>query len=156
MRRKWKTCALLVVLVQSLSWVWLFATLRTAACQASLSFAISQSLLKLMFIDLLMPSKHLILCRPLLPCLQSFQASGSFLKSQLFTWGGQNIGTSASASVLPMNIQGWFPLGLTGLISLQSKGIWRVFKGINSLVLNLLYGPTLATIHDYWKNHSFD
>jgi len=66
MRRKGKTCALLVVLVQLLSWVWLFATPWTAARQASLSFATSQSLLKLMFIDLLMPCKHLILCRPLL------------------------------------------------------------------------------------------
>ena len=119
MRRKWKTCALLVVLVQSLSWVWLFATLRTAACQASLSFAISQSLLKLMFIDLLMPSKHLILCRPLLPCLQSFPASGSFPMSQIFASHGQSIGASASASVLLINIQGWFPLGWTKPLSFR-------------------------------------
>ena len=62
-------------------------------------------------------------------CFQSFPASGSFPMSQLFTSGGQSIGTSASASVLPMNIQHWFPLGLTGLISLQSKGLWRVFSG---------------------------
>ena len=66
MRRKWKTCALLVVLVQSLSWVWLFATLRTAACQAPLSFTVSRSLLKLMSIEPVKPSNHLILCRPLL------------------------------------------------------------------------------------------
>ena len=65
------------------------------------------------------------------------------------------------ASVLPMNIQGWFPLELTGLISLQSKGLSRVFsnttfQSINNSVLTFLYGPTLTSIHDYWKNHSFD
>ena len=63
-------------------------------------------------------------------CLQSFPASGSFPVSQLFPSGGQSVGASASASVLPMNIQGWFPLGLTGLISLQSKGLWRVFSSV--------------------------
>ena len=93
--------------------------------------------------------------------LQSFPASGSFLMSQLFTSGGQSIGPSASASALPMNTQEWFPLGLTGWISLQSKGLSRVFstpqfKSINSSVLSFLYSPTLTTIHDYWKNHSFD
>ena len=61
-------------------------------------------------------------------CLQSFPASGSFPVSRLFTSGGQSIGASASASVLPMNIQGWFPLGLTGLTSLLSKGLLRVFS----------------------------
>ena len=65
---------------------------------------------------------------PFSSCLQSFPSSGSFLKSQLFTSGGHNIGTSASASVLSMNIQDWFPLGLTGLISLQSKGLSRIFS----------------------------
>ena len=65
---------------------------------------------------------------PFSSCLQSVPASGSFPMSQLFSWGGQSTGVSASASVLPMNIQGWFPLGLTGLISLQSKGLSRVFS----------------------------
>ena len=65
---------------------------------------------------------------PFFSCLQSFPASGSFLMSQLFTSGGQSIGASASARILPMNIQGWFPLGLTGLISLQCKGLSRVFS----------------------------
>ena len=97
-----------------------------AACQASLSFTISRSLLKLMSIELVMPFNHLILCCSLSSCLQSFPASGSFPMSQLFTSGGQN--TGASASVLPMNIQGLFPLGLTGWISLQSKGLSRVFS----------------------------
>ena len=94
---------------------------------------------------------------PFSSCLQSFLASGSFQMSQLFA----SDGASASASVLPMNIQNWFPLGLTGLNSLQSKGLSRVFsillfKSINSSVLSFLYGPTLTSIHDYWKNHSFD
>ena len=94
-------------------------------------------------------------------CLQSFPGSGSFPLSQPFTSGGQSIGASASASVLPRNIQDWFPLGWTGLISLQSKGLSRVFsnttfKNINSSVLSFLYGPTLTSIHNYWKNHSFD
>ena len=89
---------------------------------------------------------------PFASCLQSFLASGSFPVSQFFTSGGQMIGVSASASVLPMNIQDWSPLGLTGWISLQSKGLSRVFsntiKGINVLVLSFLYGPTLTSIHD--------
>ena len=93
--------------------------------------------------------------------LQSFPASGSFPVSQFFASGGQSIEVSASASVLPMNIQDWFPLGWTGWISLQSKGLSRVFsnttvQSINSSVLNFLHSPTLTSIHDYWKNHSFD
>jgi len=82
-------------------------------------------------------------------CFQSFPASGSFPMSQLFTSGGQSIGTSASASVLPMNIQDWFPLGWTGLISLQPKGLSRVFSSTtvqkhgNSSALSLLCGPAL-------------
>ena len=81
--------------------------------------------------------------------------------SQIFASGGQSIGASAPASVLPMNIQGWFTLGLTDLISLLSKGLSRSspapqFKSINSLALTFLYGPTLTSIHDYWKNVSFD
>ena len=74
-----------------------------------------------------MLSIHLILCHPFSFCLQSFPGSGSFPLNRLFTSGGQSIGASASASVLPLNIQGCFPLGLTGLISLQSKGLSRVF-----------------------------
>ena len=107
---------------QSLSCVWLFETPRTAACQASLSITNSQSLPKLMSIESVMPSNHLILCHPISSCLQSFSASESFSVSQFFALGGQSIGVSASASVLPMNVQDWFPLGWTGWISLQSKG----------------------------------
>ena len=126
----------LFVVVQSLSHVHLFTTPWTAVCQASLSFTIPCSLLKLMSIESVMPSSHLILCRPLsfsvilchplLLLLQSFPASGSFPMSQLFESGDQSIGASASVPVLPMNIQDWFPLGLTGLISLQSKGLSKI------------------------------
>ena len=100
----------------------------TATRQAPLSSTISQSFLKFMSIESVMLSNHLILCRLFSFCPQSFPASGSFPMSWLFTSGGQNIGASASASELPMNIQGWFPLGLTGLISVQSKGFSRVFS----------------------------
>ena len=161
--------------VQSLSHVLRFVTSWTAARQASLSVTNSRSLLKLTFKSV-MPSNHLILCRPLLllpsttttkslqscptmcdpmdcslpgfsihgifqatvlewgaiafspSCLQSFPKLESFQMSQLFASGGQNIGVSASTSVLPMNTQDWFPLGWTGWISLQSKGLSRVFS----------------------------
>ena len=113
--------------VQSLSCVWLSVTPWTAACQASLSFTISRSLLKLMSIKSVMPPNHLILCCPLLLLPSIFLRTGSFQMSQFFASGGQSIGVSASASVLPMNIQDWFPLGWTDLISLKSKGLLRVF-----------------------------
>ena len=93
--------------------------------------------------------------------LQSLPASGSFQMSQFFASDGRSIGVSASPSVLLVNIQDWFPLRLTGLISLQSKGLSRVFS--NTTVqkhqvfrTQLYYSPTLTSIHDYWKNHSFD
>ena len=114
--------------VQSLMHVRLFVTPWNVACKASLSITNSQSLLKLMYIKSVMPPNHLILCRPLLLPLQSFPASGSFQMSWFFAADGQSIGVSASASVLPMNIQDWFPLGLTRWISLQSKGFSRVFS----------------------------
>ena len=114
--------------IQSLSCVWLFATPWTAACQASLSITNSQSLLKFTSIALVMPSNHLIPCHPLLLQPSIFPASGSFQMSQFFASGGQITGVSASTSVLPMNIQDWFPLGLTGQISLQSKGLSKVFS----------------------------
>ena len=105
------------------SHVWVFATPQTAVRQVSLSSAISQSLLKLMDTEwwcYITTSSSVI---PFSSCLQSFPASGSFPKSWLFASGGQSIGVSTSASVLPMNIQGWFPSGLTGLISLQSSSV---------------------------------
>ena len=93
----------------------------TAVGQASLSLTNSQSLLKLISIESVMPSNHPSSVVPFFSCLQSFPASGSFQMSQFFTSGGQSIEVSASASVLPMNIQDWFPLGWTDWISLQSK-----------------------------------
>ena len=87
----------------------------------------SCSLLKLMPIESVMPSNHLILI-PFSSCLQSFPTSVSFPVSQFFLSGGQSIAASASAAVLPMNIQDWFPLGWTGWISLQSQGLSRVLQ----------------------------
>ena len=94
---------------------------------------------------------------PFSSCLQSFPASGSFLTSQFFESGGQSIGVSASASVLPMNIQDWFPLGLVGSPCSprdSQESSTPHFKSINSLVLSFLHSPTLTSIHDYWKYHS--
>ena len=115
-------------LVQLHSRVWLFATPWTAACQASLSITNFRSLFKPMSIELVMPSSHLILCLSFSSHSQSFPASESFQMSQFFALGGQSIEISALASVLPKNIQGWFPLGWTSWISLQSKGLLRVFS----------------------------
>ena len=96
-------------------------------------------------------------------CLESFPASGSFPISRFFPSGGQRIGVFALASVLPMNTQDWFPLGLTGLISMQSKGLSRVFSNTTvqkhqffGAQVSLYYSLTLTSIHDYWENHSFD
>ena len=96
---------------------------------------------------------------PFSSCPQSFLAPGYFPLSWLCTSGGQTIGVSAS--VLPMNIQGWFPLGLTGLISLRSKGLWRVFSNTTTwkhwffgVQPSLWFNSYIS--HDYWKNHSFD
>ena len=97
---------------------------------------------------------------PFSSCLQSFPASGSCQNLQFFTSDGRSIGVSASASVLPVNIQDWSPLGWTGWISLQSKRLSRVFFNTTGQKYQFfgtqLYGPTLTSIHDYWKNHSFD
>ena len=116
---------------------------------ASLSLAISWNLLKLMSIESVMPSNHLILCHHLLLLPSVFVSIRVFPLSWLFTSGGHSIGASASASVLPMNIQDWFPLGWTGLISLQPKGLSRVLSSTtvqkhgNSSALSLLCGPAL-------------
>ena len=114
--------------VWSLSRVWLFATPWTAACQVSLSFTISQSLLRLMSIESVMPFKHLILCCPL-PFLPSVFPSIRIFSNELaahIRW--PKCWSSASASVLPMSIQDCFPFGLTGLIALLSKRLSRVFS----------------------------
>ena len=118
----------IVVVVQSLRCARHFATLQTAAHQASLSFTISQNLLKFPSIDSVMASNHVLFCCPFSSHPQSFPAPRSFLVSWLFTQGGRSIGASASASILPKNIQRWFSLGLTGLISLLSEGLSGVFS----------------------------
>ena len=118
-----------VVVVQSPSPVQLFATPWTAACQPSLFFTICWSLFIFMSIKSVILSNHLILCRPLLLLLSVFPSIRVFSwVGQLFASGGQSIEASASASILPMHIQGWFPFRLTDLISLQSKGLSRVFS----------------------------
>ena len=91
-------------------------------------------------------------------CLQSFPATGSFQMSQFFTSGGHSIGVSALASVLTMNIQDWFPLGWTPCSprDSQESSPTPQFKSINSSVLSFLYSPILTSIHDHWKNHSFE
>ena len=98
---------------------------------------------------------------PFSSCPQSLPASESFPMSRLFAWGGQSIGVSALPSVLPKKSQDWSPLEWTGWISLQSKGLSRVFwtpqlKSVNSSALSLLHSPTLTSIHDHRKNHSLD
>ena len=137
------------------------ATPWTAACRASLSITNSRSLLKLMSIESVIHPTISSSVVPFSSCLQSSPASGSFPMNQLFTSNGQSIGASASASVLPMNIQDCFPLRLTGWISLLSKRLSRIFSNTTAQKYQLfrfsfLYSPTLTSIHDYWKNHSFD
>ena len=122
------------VVVQSLSPIWLFVTTWTAAHEASLSFTVSQSLLKLMSIELVMPSNHLILCHPLLlpSVFPSIRVFSSELAPQI-RWPKY---WSFSSSILPMNIQGWFPLGWTGLMSLLSKNLPQH----HSLKASILWG----------------
>ena len=140
-----------VVVFPLLSSVWLLATPWTIAQQAPLSSTISWSLLKLMFIESVMLFNHLTSATHFSFCLQSFPASGSFLISQLF-----ESGASATASVFPMNVQGWFPLGLTSLISLLSRGLSRVFSRTTVQKHQLFsiqssYGQILTFLHNYWK-----
>ena len=140
------------VVVHLLIHVQLSATLWTAACQALLSFTVSQSLLKLVSTVSVMPSNHLfhpLSQRPFSSCPQSFPASESFPGSQLFGSGGQSVG--ASASVLPMNIQGWFPLGSTGLISLLSMGSPRVFSSTTVGRVQKRKISGAETRQDIWK-----
>ena len=117
-----------------------------------------QEFAQLMPTKLMMPSNHLILCCPLLLLPSIFPSIRVFFNELTFPMGGQTIEASALASVLPMNIQNWFPLGLTGLISLLSNRLKTPpapqFESISSLVLSPLYGPTLFMIH-YWSGLSF-
>ena len=136
--------------VQSLSPVRLFATPWIAAHQASLSITNSQSPPKPMSIESVMPSNHLILVVPFSSCPQSLPASGSFPMSHLFAWGGQSIGVSDSASVLPMNTQDWTPLGWTGWIcspsDSQESSPTPQFKSINSSVPTYLFKNELISL----------
>ena len=118
--------SLYLPIVQSLSYIWFFPTPWTIECQASLSFTISWSVFRLISIESEMRYNYLILCHPLLLLPSIFPSIRVYTVSWLFASGGQIIGASASASVLPRNIHGWFPLVLTGLISLLSKGLSSV------------------------------
>ena len=121
---RWKT--FVSVVIHSLNCVRPFSTLWIAARKAPQSFTVSWSLLKFMSIELVMLYNHLNLCNPLLILPSVLPSIRYFLMSWLFASSGQSIGASSSALALPMSIQGWFPLGSTGLISLQSKGLSRV------------------------------
>ena len=146
-------------LLLSQSRVWLFVTPGTAACQVFLSFTISWSLLKLMSTESMTSSNHLILCCPLLLLSSTFSSIRSFSISLFFASSGPSI--RASESLLSMNIQGWFSLGLTAWSPCcprdsQEPSPAPQFESICSLALSLPHGPTLRSIHDYWKNHSFN
>ena len=143
----------IAVVIQLLSHVQLFVTPLTATWQFSLSFPISWSLLKLMSFESVRPSNHLILSHTPLPAFSLSWHQGLFQwvtslhqVAKVFT---------ASALVLPVNIQGWVPSGLICLLSQESSSTPQ-FKSINSFMLSLLYGPAFTSVCDYWKNHSFD
>ena len=148
--------------VRSLSHVQLFVTSWTAARQAFLSFTISQRLLKLMSIESVMPSNHLILCHPL-PCLPSIFPSIRVFSNESSLCIGWPKYWSFIFSISPSNESSglisfridWFDL-LAVHGTLQESSPTPQFKSINSLMLSLLYGPILTSIHDYWKKHSFD
>ena len=137
-----------------------FVTPCTAVHQASLSITNSQSLLKLMTIDSVMPSNHLILCLPLLLLPSVFPSIRVFSNDLVLHFRWPKYWSFSFSNSLLMNIQDWFPLGLAGLIPLQSKWFSRVFSSTtvqkHQFFGTQLYSPTLTSIHDYWKNHSFD
>ena len=151
----------LIIVVQSLSYVWLFVIPWTAACHASLSFIISQSLLKLMPIDSVMPSNHLILCHPLLLLPSIFPSIRVFSNELLFhtRWAKYwsfsfSINLSNEYSGLISFRIDWFDL-----LAVQGPLKYYLapqFKSISSSVLRLLCGSSLTSIHDCWKNYSFD
>ena len=149
---------------QLLSHVWSFATQWTAACQASFSLTLSQSLFKLMSIESVMSSSHLILCRSLLFLPSIFPRIRVFSKKMALhiRWPKY---WSFSFSITPSNEYSglisfrmdWLDLlAVQGILKTQESSPTPQFKSINSLSLSFLYSPTLTSIHDYWKNHSFD
>ena len=145
-----------ILLLLFICYVWLFATPWTTACQASLSFTVSWSLLKLRYMELVMPSSHLILCRPLL-LLPSIFPSIRVFSNELALCIRWPEYWSSSFSISPSNEYSrlisfktaWYDLPIQGIPAPQ-------FESINSSTLSLLYGPTLTSVHDYWKNHSFN
>ena len=146
-----------LIVLQSLSCVQQFATPWTAACQTPLSSTSSWSLLKFMSIESVMLSNHFILCHPLLLLPSNFPSTRVFSNELALCIRWPKYWNFSLGSVLPMNIQGWFPLEWTGLI-LQPKGLTTVFSSITicKCWFLCLYDPTLASLHDCWKNHSFD
>ena len=146
LKSHWNTTTNRFSSVQLLSRVGLFETPWMAARQTSLSITNSQSSPKLMSIESVMPSSHLILCRPLLLLPPIPPSIRVFPMSQLFAWGDQSIGVSVSASVLPMNTQDWSPLEWwTGWISLQSKGLARVFSN-TTVQKHQFFGTQLSSL----------
>jgi hypothetical protein len=149
------------VAIQLLSCVRVFAAPWTAACQAPLSFTISQSLLKLMSIESVMPSNHLILCHPLLlpsmfPSIRVFSSESTLRIRWPKHWGlSFSISPSNEYSGLISFRTDWFYLLAACARDSQGPSPAPQFENINSLALSLLYGPTLTSMHDYWKNHSF-
>ena len=154
--------AIRAIVVQSLNSSWLFVTQCTAAHQASLSFTVSWSLLKLMSIESVMPFNHLILCCPLLllpsifPNIRVFSNELALLIRCPEYWSFSfSISSSNEYSGFISFRIDWFDLlALQG--TLKRPSLAPPFKSINSLVLSFLYGPTLISIHDYWKKHGFD
>ena len=156
-----------MLLLKSLQWLVVAQSCLTLCdpmdCRmlGSPSFTISQSLLKLMSIESVMPSNHLILCRPLLLLPSIFPSIRVFSNESAFHIRWPKYWSFSFNISLPMNIQDWFPLGWIGWISLQSKGLSESsptlqLESINSSALSFLYGPTLTSIHDHWKDHSLD
>ena len=143
--------------VQSLSHVQFFVTPCTAACQASLSFTISWSLCKLMSIELVMPSNYLILCHPLFLLPSIFPRVRVFSSESTLHIRWPKYWSFSFSIIPPKEIPGLISIGWTGWISLQSKGLSRVFSSTtvqsnDSSALSFLCGPTLISIHDYWKH----
>ena len=147
------------VVVQLLCCVWLFVTPWTAVCQDSLSFTVSWSLLKLLFIELVMPSKHLFLCHPLFLLPSMFPSIRVFFSPNKLAlcirwptyWSFRfSISSSNEYSGLISFRNDWFDL--LGVQWTLKSSLAPQFENINSSVLNLLYGPTLTSVHEYWKN----
>ena len=146
-----------VICIQSLGHVWLFATPWTAAHQAFLSITISWSLLRLMYIVLVMPINHLVLCHPLFLLPSIFPSTRVFSNELALCIMWPKYWSFSFSNSLPMNIQDWFPLGLTDFISLQSSLLWH-----HSSKASILWRSAFFMVQHshpymtYWKNHSFD